>query len=139
MDNRHIMRSRKKLIEMGIISVAHKGNEKSIYYRIQMDYKKWKPLPIKATKKLLPIKATKAVANKGNKRGPKKATANRGVLNTFFKDILFKYRKKDKIEQLKLRRKELQEDLKEKGPFESKKHLIEGIKEIDKRLKKLGG
>jgi len=139
MDNRHIMRARKKLIEMGLISIARKGNGKSICYRIQADYTKWKPLPKKATKKPLPKKATKTVAQKGNRPLPKKATANRRLLKTFFKDILFKDRKSDKIKQLKLRRKELQDDIKEMREFENKEYLIKGIEEIDKRLKKLGG
>jgi len=139
MDDRHIMRARKKLIEMGVITTAQKGRMKPVCFRIQMDYTKWKPLPKKAVKLSLPKKAVKTTAQKGSRPLPKKAVANRGVLKTFFKDILFKDRKRDKIEKLKLRRKELQEDLKEKGPFEDKKYLIEGIKEIDKHLKKLGG
>ncbi len=143
MDNSHIIRSRKKLIEMRLITSTQKGTGQSIYYRIQTDYTKWKPVPKKALKKEIPKpvpkKAPKASTQKGTKPVPKKALANRGVLKTFFKDILFKDRKLDKIEQLKLRKKELQDDLKEMGEFETKKYLIEGIKEIDKRLKKLGG
>jgi len=138
MDDRHIMRARKKLIEMGVINTAQKGRRNSVYFRIQTDYTKWKPLPKKAVKVPLPKKAVKTTAQKGSKPLPKKAVANRRVLKTFFKDILFKDRKTDKIEKLKLRRKELQDDLEEKSDFEKKEYLIEGIKEIDKRLKKLG-
>lgn len=139
MDDRHIMRARKKLIEMGVITTAQKGSKNSVYFRIQTDSTKWKPLPKKAVKRPLPKKAVKTTAQKGSGSLPKKAVANRRVLKTFFKDILFKDRKTDKIEKLKLRRKELQDDLKEMGEFETKEYLIEGIKEIDKRIKKLGG
>ncbi len=69
-----IIRARKKLMEMNIINVAQKGNEKAPKYCFNKHYPTWKTLPKKATPKTLPKKAT-GVAQKGNKTLPKKATS----------------------------------------------------------------
>ena len=40
----NIIRSRNILLKMGIITTFKKGNRNEVYYRIQRDYTKWKPL-----------------------------------------------------------------------------------------------
>ncbi len=64
----HLIRARNKLLEMNIITVTQKGNEDTPTYRLQKNYKKWKPLPKKVT---LPKKVI-AVTQKGNRSLPKK-------------------------------------------------------------------
>lgn len=44
----HIIRARKKLLDMNLI-IAKKGNDSNVSYSIQKNYKEWKPLPKKAT------------------------------------------------------------------------------------------
>lgn len=63
-----IIRARKKLIEMKMITVAQKGNRTAPSYSFNKHYDRWNPLPKKAT---LPKKAI-GVAQKGNKPLPKK-------------------------------------------------------------------
>jgi len=135
MNDWSILRSKNTLIRMNVINTLKKESERNIYYRIQTDYTKWKTLSKMSYSK----KRVKDPLKKESETLSKKRVSNGELLKTSFKDILFKDRKRDKIEKLKLRRKEMQEEIKEIGPFESKEYLIEGIKEIDKRLKKLGG
>lgn len=138
MDNRHIVRARNRLIQMNIITVAKKGNKKRAYYRIQTDYTKWKPLPKKARGKPSSKKATKAIAKKDDKSLPKKATPS--IKDIYTNDIIFKDNEIDKIiEQLKTRKRDLEEDLKEKGPDDNKQYLIDAIKEIDEQLHRQEG
>jgi len=143
MDNRHIVRAREKLIEMRIITIAKKGNREEIYYRIQMDYENWKPLPKKARGKnkdaSLPKKATKTIAKLGNKSLPNWGTTTSVTKDINVKDSIYKDRENDIPPQLlKEKLKELKEDLrKEKIPGELD-YIREGIKGIKDQLKKAG-
>lgn len=136
LDNRNIWRARKILLKMGIISVVKKDNKKRIYYRIQMDYTEWKALSKKTTMASLSKKTTKSVVIKDNKSLSKKTTPS-------LKDILLNTSilKTDKpvkiIEELKTRKRDLEEDLKKKESYENKQYLIEGIEKIDKLLSQL--
>ncbi len=136
MDNRHIMRARNRLIKMNIIIVAKKGNQKKAYYRIQMDYTKWRPLPKKVTKQSLPKKATKILTKKGNNPLPNLGTITSNAKDIHIKDIHIKDRESDiPTQQLKIRLKELKEDLKEERMPGELNYIREGIKEIENRLK----
>lgn len=136
MDNRHIMRARNRLIKMNIIIVAKKGNQKKAYYRIQMDYTKWRPLPKKVTKQSLPKKTTKILAKKGNNPLPNLGTITSNAKDIHIKDILFKDRESNiQIHELKKRLEELKDDLKEEKMPGELNYIREGIKEIENRLK----
>ena len=132
-----IWRAKNKLIKMNIISPPKtdplkKAGEKDISYRIQMDYTRWNlPAKIRELKK-----AGKPPLKKAGKPPLKKAGGQQGHIKDIIKDK-YKYSKSNEIKQLKIRKKELQIELKEKGQFDNKKFLIKGIKEIEKQLKKL--
>ena len=134
MADKHIIRARKILLKIGIVATPHKGNKKTVCYRIQMDYTKWKPLPIKG----VPIKGKKATPHNGSQTLPIMGTTTPNAKYTSLNTIYLNTEKPAKItkiiEQLKTRKKDLEDDLKEKGRFENKQHLIDGIKEIDKQL-----
>ncbi len=84
----HIVRARKKLLKMNIITVTQKGNEKALIYRFQKNYDRWKVLPKKVT---LPKKVI-GVTQKGNKPLPKKGNTKDKYKDNSTKDT--KYRKK---------------------------------------------
>jgi len=135
MDDRHIVRGRKKLIEKGMISTAQKGSRNDVYYRIEMDYTKWKPLPKMAVRETTAQNGSEATAQNGSEPLPKMAVPSfkYTYLNTEYKDREFD----KKIEDLKTRRKELQEDLEEfkkQNPGGKNENLIEGIKRVNYQI-----
>lgn len=135
MNDWSILRSKKTLIKMNIINTLKKESEKDISYRIQTDYTKWKTLSKKSTLK----KESEDPLKKVNKTLSKKRVSQQGLIKDINIKDKYKYSKSNKIEQLKLRKKDLQDDLKKKDQFENKEYLIKGIKKIEKQLKKLGG
>lgn len=133
MDDRNIMRARKILLKIGIITTVKKDSIKRVSYRIQMDYTKWKPLSKKTVRKPLSKKTVKTTVIKDSKPLSKKTGLS--IKDTYLNTISLKTEKQTKIiEQLKTRKKDLEDELKKKGPFEIKQYLIDGIKEIDKQL-----
>lgn len=136
MDDRNIWRARKILLKMGIISTVKKDSEKRIYYRIQMDYTKWKALSKKTVMTSLSKKTVKGTVIKDSKALSKKTVPS--LKDTLLNTFSLKTDKPAKIiEELKTRKRDLEEDLKKKGSHENKQYLIEGIKEIDKLLNQL--
>jgi len=80
LDDSHIIRSRKKLFKMGLITSSNpirgrgttlQGNRGSVNHRIQMDYTKWKSLPYRATT----LQGNESTTLQGNKSLPYRATA----------------------------------------------------------------
>jgi len=137
MDNRNISRAIKILLKMGIISVVKKDNKKKVYYRIQMDYTEWKSLSKKTTKKVVVKKDNKVVVIKDNNLLSKKTTPL-NLKDTYLKTHSLKTEKQTKIiEQLKTRKKDLEEDLKNKGSSDNGQYLIEGIENINEQIKQL--
>jgi len=64
----HILRCRKKLISMNLITTK-KGKDGAVIYGFQKDYTKWKPLP----KRVVPYqKGESATTKKGNRPLPKR-------------------------------------------------------------------
>ncbi|MBA7643462.1 hypothetical protein ES703_51188 [subsurface metagenome] len=134
MDDRNFCRARKILLKMGIISTVKKDSEKRIYYRIQMDYTKWKALSKKTVMASLSKKTVKGTVIKDSKALSKK-TVPIFIKDTLLNTFILKTDKPAKIiEELKTRKKDLEEDLKKKGSYENKQYLIEGIEKIDKLL-----
>ncbi|MBA7668545.1 hypothetical protein ES703_76658 [subsurface metagenome] len=137
MADKHIIRARKILLKIKIIATPHKGSEKRVSYRIQMDYTKWKPLPIKGLPiKGVPKKGVKGTPHKGSVALPIKGVPL-NLKDTYLKTYSLKTEKQIKIEQLKTRKKDLEEDLKNKGPGDNGQYLIEGIENINEQIKQL--
>lgn len=137
MDDRNFCRARKILLKMGIISTVKKDSEKRIYYRIQMDYTKWKSLSKKTVMASLSKKTVKGTVKKDSKALSKK-TVPIFIKDTLLNTSILKTDKPAKIiEELKTRKRDLEEDLKKKGSHENKQHLIEGIEKIDELLSQL--
>jgi len=111
--DKHIIKGRRLLQKMRIISTPHKGSRKELYYRILTDYSNWKPLP-------------------------KKVTTNPVAKDINIKDIIYKDSETtdDKISLMKII-KELKEDLKrEKYPGELD-YKRKGIQDLIERVKEL--
>jgi len=140
--DKHIIKGRRLLQKMRIISTPHKGSRKELYYRILTDYSNWKPLPKKGVKKdldqSLPKKEVKTTPQLGNKPLPKKVTTNPVAKDINIKDIIYKDSETtdDKISLMKII-KELKEDLKrEKYPGELD-YKRKGIQDLIERVKEL--
>ena len=100
MDDSHIIRSRSRLLKIGVITTTQQGKKNLVRYRIQTDYTKWKPLPYRVTTQ----QGKKTTTQQGKKPLPNKETPTPVNKDIPIKDILFKDRKTDKIKQLKIRK-----------------------------------
>ena len=91
-DDSNILRSRDKLLKMGLIinsnptrgeATSENASKKLVNYRIQMDYTKWKPL----AKTLVRENASKSTSENASKPLARTQVKSGGLLNTPYKDI----------------------------------------------------
>lgn len=83
LDDRNILRARKKLIKMGVVDPVKNVRLRNTSYRIQMDYTKWKPLS-----KMSPTKNVRLDPVKNVRKSLSKKT---GLQQRPIKDINVKY------------------------------------------------
>lgn len=138
--DRSISKAKNILLEMRIIHMAHKGHEKSLTYRIEMDYTRWRSRPKRAiTAQVTSRRPTRAI-----KHGPQRPsqTAHKG--HTIMKKDSIKDSIKDMakinltLEELKTRARELKEDYTkwlQDNPGQTNNTFLAGIKYIEEEIK----
>ena len=82
-DDSNILRSRNKLLKMGVIYTSENASKQLVNYRIEKDYTQWKPL----ARTQVGENASKTTSENASKPLARTQVNNGGLLNTSYKDI----------------------------------------------------